>query len=161
MSRQIEFRVWDKETKFFNNVVCGNILQQLHDKDESYDNIFENRYIIEQYSGMNDKNNIKIFEGDILKGQKSIYDYGHYSIVHFYEGSFCISIAYDLIPICLSDLDTIYEIKSKVLPHEEFMLLFNKYKGSASEIAEFEVVGNIHENPELLTPPHQSGGKTK
>ena len=82
-----------------------------------------------QYTGLTDKNGRKIFEGDIIK-IVPYYDYSDdYSIskVYSYNGVFCVDYHGD-------DFD------SKALGFLEDYLPYG----------DFEVIGNIHDNPELL-----------
>lgn len=78
-----------------------------------------------QYTGLTDRNGKKIFEGDIVKAQDdiygSVYCEGIVGTVLFDETAFFIETP--------NIVDTVY--------------LFN-------ECAVYEVIGNIHDNPELL-----------
>lgn len=76
---------------------------------------------IGQYTGLKDKNGKEIYEGDIVKIDKEDYKY----IVKFYDGCF----------VGINKYDEHYE-QAKILGN-----LFT---------LELEVIGNIHDNPELL-----------
>lgn len=74
-----------------------------------------------QYTGIKDENGKKIFEGDIVEGADFTVEDGGYGIVSFDDGAFEVSGN--------NIIGTFHE----------------NYWGK-----EFEVIGNIHDNPELL-----------
>ena len=84
-----------------------------------------------QYTGLTDKNGRKIFEGDILK------------IVHKYQSPFD------------DDTKEYTDITTDVVFFDDEGLCFSYGKSPFlcvvdNVTAEYEVVGNIHDNPELL-----------
>lgn len=75
---------------------------------------------IGQYTGLTDRNGVKIFEGDIVEGLDYVPEDGGYGVVGFDDGAFEINGN--------NCLGTFHE----------------NYLGE-----DFEVVGNIYDNPEL------------
>ena len=126
--REIKFRAWDKEYKNFNETVAANLLLQIHEPSEDIDEEYGKRFFLEQFTGLLDKNGKEIYEGDILsKGKISkrpSWKKGHdYYCVSFSNGGFVANG---------------YNGEFKVSP-----ILHNLNSGC-------EIIGNIHENPELL-----------
>lgn len=79
---------------------------------------------IGQYTGLTDKNGTKIFEGDIVEGLDFTAEEGGYGVVTFDDGAF------EIVGSCDNNIvGTFYE----------------NYYGK-----DFEIIGNIHDNPELL-----------
>ena len=86
---------------------------------------------IGQYTGLTDKNGKKIFEGDILK------------IIHKYQSPFD------------DDTKEYTDITTDVVFFDDEGLCFSYGKSPFlcvvdNVTAEYEVIGNIHDNPELL-----------
>jgi len=109
-------------------------------------------FIIEQFTGLCDKNGKEIYEGDVVR------------ITNSYYGDFLIPIVYDDSTACFStDNHKAIQIENPKRwdkPHADCvnsygfkMSLYSTIKGGYSNICEdsgIEIIGNIHENPELL-----------
>ena len=140
MNRELKFRVWDNEYKqwtsyseyqslpddFIRYTDC-NPLFELRGRDGE-----QQRFVIEQYTGLKDKNGKEIYEGDIVSTiytdqvDKKIGD-----IVYTTEvGAYRVRCGQHLLPI----------VTYRVVGGSPQGLL---------TVAD-EVIGNIHENPELL-----------
>ena len=124
MNREIKFRAWDKKAKQYTNNVnvnfmCGAV------NSESNKVIFQ-RYCFEQFTGLKDRNEKEIYEGDVVnvvnEDDELLKCIDVISRVYFCDGMFVIDENEFQIPL--------YET-------------FNREYGC-------QVIGNIHENPELL-----------
>lgn len=131
MSREIKFRAWDKEEKCMIFDV-----QNTYDygaggckaMEESFGCLLKNRdFEVMQYTGIHDKNGKEIYEGDILK------DVG--------EIKFGVWYAY-----LENGLGGSYHITGFYIPGD------SGEPDRPIEDDQFnEVIGNIYENPELLS----------
>jgi len=137
MNREIKFRVWDLEKKFYLNQddefhfyepdrgwQCPiPLCECLRDKK---------RYVVQQYTGLTDKNGKEIYEGDIVKTiyvNDPVNDIGNI-IYHVETGAYRIKTSKHLLPI----------VTYRFIEDEPQGLL---------QVAD-EIIGNIFENPELL-----------
>jgi uncharacterized phage protein (TIGR01671 family) len=140
--REIKFRAWDKEDK--KMIRQGGSYSTM---DMQYPIGFQvpnhNKIILMQYIGLKDKNGKMIFEDDFVKVKlkdkadnplaynwhfiKKKYDY--YKV--FFDEDYCI---YCLYPY----------INNERASHVDFPFLLGSW------ILEIEIIGNMHENSELL-----------
>ncbi len=129
MNREIKFRVWDATEKEYNyDIVVGNILSAIHGSGDPLSEEEEEQFTLQQYTGLKDKNGVEIYEVDILA-------YISYSSI------------LDKAPIVFSPICLAY-----VLDTSGRHLFDDKYGDylHLHKDRDYEVVGNIMENPELL-----------
>ena len=126
MSREIKFRVWDKVREVYLDDDHGFRLMYLRNGSTRFFN--QDRWIFEQYTGLNDKNGKEIYEGDIIE------------VVNVHDGDEeCWEQPYGpAIP---------QEVK---WDEERLRWSFGGCRRILCVPEDFEVIGNIHANPELL-----------
>lgn len=120
--RQIKFRAWDPKAVQMYSI---NDVKLTHLPSEvTFDYFFHPDEVQMQYTGMKDKNGKEIYEGDVLKG------YGENWYVTFDEVEDSDGYAQQ------------YTYGWKITSKKDSMALENSY--------DYEVIGNLFENPELL-----------
>lgn len=130
MSDRFKFRVWDPISKKLSNVCQITLDSRQHgclseiEDMETYNLPHQPHLILEQCTGLEDKNGRLIYEGDIVKRQ-SKYSENEKDVVLQVEWN-CKGARY------------ITTDKK----HDTWIFSMFDY--------EYEILGNIHENPELL-----------
>ena len=131
MEREIKFRVWNKtenwyDTEFYIHA-DGYIYQDSRTRWDISDQAIESAYdelIIEQFTGLKDKNGKEIYEGDIVTHAKESN-----------RTSKCTMIGCD---------EVIWD------KHQAKFDLGKNDTSLGMIYKSYEIIGNIHQNPELL-----------
>ena len=131
----IKFRAWDNTLKKMYEVVAidwvdNQIISAHLKRNGEIRKVYPGKkygddIIFMQYTGLNDKNNKKIYEGDVLSTDLD----RPYLIVEFKNGCFVFQ--------CEDEGVQYYDIMTPINIEETF----TKYH---------KIIGNIHDNPELL-----------
>ena len=122
MNREIKFRVYISKYKILDTPDIINFNTQEVKYDSDYYSLDDIELM--QYTGIKDKNGVEIYEGDIVLIRIDKTNILHKTVIKFKHGAFIADI--------IGNNDYIYL----------FHFGFNK--------DDFEVIGNIYENPELL-----------
>lgn len=132
MSREIKFRAWNAYAKTMYEVDLLH-LRNRNNKIPALDGqymsvVYQPKVVLMQYTGLKDKNGGEIYEGDIVEIQQptSI----EHGAISFREGAFAFTSQ-----VQVDGNRTIVFLHS--------VRFQNNWK--------LEVIGNIYENPELLT----------
>lgn len=147
MSREIKFRAWDKKHKQYVKVLKiyfganGHILgAQVEDYDTNF--AFElqaAQFVLEPSTGLKDKNGEELFEGDVVKYLDACCHLVIAKVRRFErfdmddEGETSIIAGFMLCDGMIEDVSD-----------GELSKAIDELKDS------FEIIGNVHENPELL-----------
>ena len=98
MNNRFKFRVWDKLAKRMIYPHNDNQQHFIIDLNGRFHNLQNGSggddYVIQQYTGLNDKNNIEVYEGDILEFSNHIDEY-KIGYVGFTAGSFYVNFLDD------------------------------------------------------------------
>jgi uncharacterized phage protein (TIGR01671 family) len=135
--REIKFKAWDKDSKKFLNgdFSLGIETGQFRSK---YGDVYKNVDVL-QFTGLKDKNGKDIYEGDILNIHVFTQELGEGLGVYEGEKEFKGVIKFETLGLYL---------ENKEDEDSNFYLVYSP--GNIHEES-FEILGNIHENPDLLT----------
>jgi hypothetical protein len=152
--REIKFRAWDKDT---GKPIMSDEIPLSGEPSECLEIGGQDWIIVEQYTGLKDGNGVEIFEGDIVKFFSK--SYGVFSAPirwHVEKG---------MLAVCThGGWGDGFEAKQIEMPQREWdrkhdpchcdgAMYTAWYRPLGDNLDKIEVIGNIHENPELLEEP--------
>lgn len=163
MSREIKFRVYSNSYKKYLDTSGKGIFCEVHHLalkpdgkiyyadigidypgtlsecptlkwEEDYDDC-----VVEQYTGLKDKNGKEIYEGDIVKAKiDGFWQTGAHTVSEG-KATWNLEVVYNDIRY----MDVFHILGSKNQPNRIYYLF-------DESISDIEIIGNIHDNPELL-----------
>lgn len=141
-----KYRAWSTDKKIMAEVRTLRFTDELVETDKFVERSIEGVKLM-QSTGLKDENGKEIFEGDILKFNDEWADYGYEGYI---EGSI-EGINY----VEIKREKTCFTFGKTKLPESSLIDLVENehypFEGLLIEASyEFEIIGNVYENPELL-----------
>lgn len=137
--REIKFRAWNKENKTMNVVKELSFVQHQDGRLDMIDAGWRNpikTFELMQYTGVRDKNEKEIYEGDIVRWHE---------VLHTSRGIHDYGVSFGVVEFRTTNWSSEFEIK-----HVKGENRFYDEMGPRFSFDDVEVIGNIYENPELV-----------
>lgn len=133
----LEFRAWDGRKQRMLEVTSLDWFNGRVVKMNKLWDVKQDEVTLLQWTGLKDKNGVKIFDKDIVRCHKFTEEMGANMGVVEGEKEFVARVEF-----------SVYGGTQVVLPNDNFMFVWEYDEGWHEE--SLEVIGNIYENPELI-----------
>ena len=144
VNREIKFRAWDKESR----IMYPNVQNHIGNEETAFGHMLRNdKYIIEQFTGLKDKNGKEIFEGDIVQHVSGVRDFTEVRVIEFKNGSFVI---------VWNSKDCSRYQKEQEGWGDVLLKNASLRNNSLEEARVWTIIGNIHEHAHLLETANAS-----
>lgn len=144
--REVKFQAWDKWEKEMLPVAGINFtngfmwINELIDDETPANTRYLDEVVLRQYTGLKDKNDAEIFEGDIIR----FYRRDDYNEGEEREGVSEVVYSSQLTAFCY-----FYQVKSLVFEKGKSKVI-SALGGVYDQCGYIKIIGNIYENPDLL-----------
>jgi uncharacterized phage protein (TIGR01671 family) len=129
MERVFKFREWDGKKINYNPFIINTINRNIGYEININENLESNKYSLMQYTGVKDRNGKEIYEGDIV----NIHLPNEQIIIAEIVWEYCCTVLRMDKRADIAFTEAEKECQGRQIPFQEIL----------------EVIGNIHENPNL------------
>lgn len=144
MGRKIRFRAWHKSSKRMIYDIQNEFEERIELGMDCFASYLENEdFVIEQYTGMKDKNSKEIAINDIVR----MHYFGEYLGVNGGVGEADMEVVG---VVCIDSLGTYTKVGDKKYYWTEYLEDAEWCACNDQDNPELEIIGSVHKDPELL-----------